>query len=277
MNKIAMKLVADGHLTKERALEIEKRAEQLADQVAQNPKLLGEALQKTGGAFGNFFSKAKTYMADKGPEMAGAALLSMLAGGVGSAAESAVEHARDKVRKTKNFTEMMAANPHLADMDTAQVQRAFNTLHTFNPAYASDPFVAGEFVKQTLGQESFNLGGLGAIVKARKDLGDATRGGSTFGPEFFKDFAKGRPYDPEEYAFEAKRRGWTEADRGKEVAHQDELRRSALDKAMFERDRSESEAGQADVEWRRQQEELEQLKAENEALNAVEYVGGKIR
>jgi hypothetical protein len=263
MNKLAQKMVAGGYLTPEKVQEIEKRAERMVDELAKNPKLLASALMKVAGPVPGmaaegpgFFGKIYESMRARAPDMLGIAAVSAISGGLGSMAESAFRHTRDRVMKSRNYNQMMEANPHLADMDATQVQRAFNTLQRLNPHYAADPMVAGEFVKQTLGQESLNLAGLGNIVKARKDLSDSGRGGSTFGPEFFAKAMPSRPLDPRESEWaaakerrEAERFGWEEKDRPIE-----------LQRAADEEARRATEHGRRGVEHGWKGEEHEQKK-----------------
>jgi len=167
--------------------------------VVNDPKLM----EKASGMFGDVL----THMREQAPAMIGASALAAIAGGLGSAAENAIERMRDRHRRAKNYSEMLSANPFLADHDPTTVQRAFNALHSLNPQYASDPFVAGEFVKQTIGQESLNFGGLGAIVKARKDLAD-TKSRPTLSTDFFSKMLPKAPADAAEYGFRRKEREW---------------------------------------------------------------------
>jgi len=54
------------------------------------------------------------------------------------------------VTKGGDFRQMMEANPNLGELDSAAVHRAFNTLHRFSPELASDPIVAGSWIKRTV-------------------------------------------------------------------------------------------------------------------------------
>jgi len=268
MNKLAKKMVAGGYLTPQKVQEIEKRAEQFVDELSQDPRLLMRAMTKVAapGRSRQLFGETLDQMRGRAPEMLSLAALSAIAGGLGSAAESAFRQGREKITKAKNYNQMMEANPHLADMDSTQVQRAFNTLHGLNPHYASDPLVAGEFIKQTLGQESLNLAGLGNIAKARKDLSDSSRGGGAFGPEFFASITpKGRVWDPRErdwmaareqrdvqkFEGEAQRADAEEARRaaehgwkGEESERKRELHPFSLEKAPYDTDIAREKAYQ---------------------------------
>ena len=61
-------------------------------------------------------------------------------------------------------------------VDARMVQRHFDTLHKFNPEYASDPMVAGTYVQSSLDYARPNIETLNNVVKARADLQRSGRG-----------------------------------------------------------------------------------------------------
>lgn len=86
--------------------------------------------------------------------------------------------AKRGITKTRNYQNMLAANPELKQMPAKQVQQAFSVLHHFNPEFASDPTVSGAWVKRqaTFGEDAFgNSQELGQLITSRKNLGDAKR------------------------------------------------------------------------------------------------------
>ena len=71
---------------------------------------------------------------------------------------------------------MLGANPTLRVKGNLPfVKRHFNTLHKFNPEYASDPHVAGSYIKSNIDLESDDIGAIHSLVQARKHIMDARR------------------------------------------------------------------------------------------------------
>lgn len=82
------------------------------------------------------------------------------------------------ITKTRNYQAMMSANPDLKQLPAKQVQNMFSVLHRFNPDFASDPTVAGAWVKRqaTYGEDSLgNANELKTLVDARKNINDTRR------------------------------------------------------------------------------------------------------
>jgi hypothetical protein len=76
------------------------------------------------------------------------------------------------ISKTRNYRTMLEANPDLKDLPAANVQKAFATLHRFNPEFAGDPTVAGSFVRRQAQFPEFDTNQLANLVGARKNLSD---------------------------------------------------------------------------------------------------------
>jgi hypothetical protein len=103
-------------------------------------------------------------------------------GGVGAAAAAGIayslagdlyEAARRGLTKTRHYKAMLKENPDLADIPAKDVQKTFSVLHRFNPDFASDPYVAGQFVRQQARLASpFDTQQLSTLIGARKNLGD---------------------------------------------------------------------------------------------------------
>ncbi len=75
--------------------------------------------------------------------------------------------------KTRNYRKMMEANPDLDELPATEVQKVFNVLHRFNPDFASEPTVAGHFVRNHAKIEGTGMGDqrlLGDLVKSRNEL-----------------------------------------------------------------------------------------------------------
>jgi hypothetical protein len=87
---------------------------------------------------------------------------------------------RSAMTKGKNYKGMLDVNPDLGKKDSKQVQLAFNTLSRFNPHYASDPSVAGAYVRQQLDMERVDLNSINSLVAANKSISGGQR--PTFDP-----------------------------------------------------------------------------------------------
>lgn len=76
--------------------------------------------------------------------------------------------------KGRHYKNMLEANPELrAKGNLPFVKRHFNTLHKFNPEYASDPHVAGSYIKGNIDLESDDIGAIHNLVKARREIQQA--------------------------------------------------------------------------------------------------------
>jgi hypothetical protein len=70
---------------------------------------------------------------------------------------------------------MIAENPDLSDHAAKDVQRSFNTLHRFNPEFASDPTVAGAFVRKQMSLGEFDTKMLTEMIGARSNLNNVKK------------------------------------------------------------------------------------------------------
>jgi hypothetical protein len=76
-----------------------------------------------------------------------------VAAGIGAGfagAEKAIGSIKERFGKQRDFKAMMDANPHLGKMDAGNVQLVYNSMRKAAPALASDPLLAGSFVRKTL-------------------------------------------------------------------------------------------------------------------------------
>lgn len=86
--------------------------------------------------------------------------------------------AKRGITKTRNYKQMMNANPELRDLPAKSVQKAFSVLHRFNPEFSGDPTVAGAWVKRqaTFGEDSFgDVNQMKQLIDSRKSLADTKR------------------------------------------------------------------------------------------------------
>jgi hypothetical protein len=117
-----------------------------------------------GGAMAGRFGNA---MAGIGASV-GAGIAYSLAGDLYDAA-------RRGITKSRNYKNMMQDNPDLENLPAKNVQQAFSALHRFNPEFASDPTVAGSFVRRQATLEEFDPQMLTQLVGARKNLVDTKK------------------------------------------------------------------------------------------------------
>lgn len=139
-----------------------------------------------------FIKRAMNWGAVRGGLSAGAGVVGKgalaLGGAVGAAAAGGIalalagdmyDAAKRGITKGRNYTAMMQANPHLQKMPAKEVQKAFSVLHRFNPEFASDPTVAGAWVKSRVSLGADELYGdttmLKSLVDSRKNLTDVKR------------------------------------------------------------------------------------------------------
>jgi hypothetical protein len=90
-------------------------------------------------------------------------------------ADAAIDSIRTPLHKRRSFSKMMDDNPKLKKENDKDVKRIFNTLHKFNPHMASDPLVAGSFMRRAL---QFKDEGIQPVdVKTLAEVGKLTREG----------------------------------------------------------------------------------------------------
>lgn len=89
---------------------------------------------------------------------------------MGVVAMDALGAAKDAVSKSRGFKSMVEGNPDLNKMDRNKVQTYYNTLHRFNPEMASDPFVAGAWVRKIKEYDYVDPKTVGDLIQARGRL-----------------------------------------------------------------------------------------------------------
>ncbi len=109
------------------------------------------------------------------------------AAGVGGAVAAGIAYAlagdmydaaKRGITKSRNYRDMLDANPDLKQFDAKTVQKSFSVLHRLNPEFASDPTIAGSWVKRqaTFGEDTLgDANSLKQLVDARKGLHDVRR------------------------------------------------------------------------------------------------------
>jgi len=88
-------------------------------------------------------------------------------GGAMAGSESLINAASSTISRSRGYQGMMENNPELGKMDQKRVSAAFKTLHRFNPEMASDPYVAGGWVKRVTDYDYVDPKTIGDLVAAR--------------------------------------------------------------------------------------------------------------
>lgn len=118
-----------------------------------------EEKEKTAGFLGKIWEGLKHGTRDVGrgsdfasrfgealvPAMGVAAVGGTLAGGI-----EGYKAVKEKFTKTRDYKNMLEANPELKKMDAASTQMIYNSLRSTAPSLAGDPLVAGSFVRRVM-------------------------------------------------------------------------------------------------------------------------------
>lgn len=189
---IIEKLASEGHLTEEQIERIGKSVAEFKEALDSDPALMKEAVDKLAFKFPTWVKPGATrvgfkqqaigHAMDVAPMAAGAGALGAALGLTQRAAGAGVGAAKGSIQKSVNYKKMIEENPDLREADPNVTQKAFNTLHKFNPDYASDPMVAGTFVKNVVDQERIDIGTVNSLVQARKNLADRSGPTDLLGP-----------------------------------------------------------------------------------------------
>jgi hypothetical protein len=180
MTTFVEKLAASGHLDGDGVERIGRNVSEFMKLAKADPSFHHEALKALGmdkeAGFGGAASSGFGHAVGTLAAGAGISL-------AGMAATDAYRAIKGSVMKGRNYKGMLDENPDLgAKRDAKKVQKAFSTLHKFNPEYASDPFVAGEFVRNTLDMDRVDIGTVNSLTQARKNITDAGRHNYSFDP-----------------------------------------------------------------------------------------------
>lgn len=227
---VVEKLAAEGHLTEEQVGRIGRSVADFMDAVRKDPALMKEAMEKSGQ--GGFLGSAWGHAKSMAPYAAGSALLGGAMGLTAHAAKTGFGAAQDHIQKAQSYKTMISENPQLAQADPGLVQKAFNTLHRFNPEYAGDPLVAGTFVQNVVEQERLDIGTVKSLVDARKAM---SQGGGGRGSEFFSM----PPHDIGQKMENGQR----------QTQQRSELHGESMEKAKYETARARDEAARAELQY----------------------------
>src|SRR6185295_1489676 len=149
MSKVIEKLAAEGRLNPAQVERIGSNVADFMKAANADPALYEAALEKTsfpdmggvGKAVGSVF-EGIPWKPIVGTAAVGAGLE------LGARAiKGTYDAVKGSIDKARHYKQMMEHNEDLATKDPKIIQRAFNTLHKFNPGYASDPLVSGQFVR----------------------------------------------------------------------------------------------------------------------------------
>jgi hypothetical protein len=231
-------LVKTGHLSEQKLQEIEKQAEDLVSRLS--PAELEEALEKVG------FPGDKLFEGISG-DLASKARQALVVGGLGLGTDLAVQGGRALyalIHKKHSFSKMLEANPQLAELpDQQKIQRNFETMYRFNPAYASDPHVAGSVVKIMYDQELLDP----SIVKGLIDTNSSLQKGN---PHSAMDFFAGLKGEP-----------------GPDPYKADQAQRQAAEHEMKTREHG----------WKQEDREYQAAKVKNEGLGALDAMNARVK
>lgn len=156
------KFAADNNLTQAQVDKIRQNVSDFMKCATQDPELLSDALEKLG-------FDLKPWGTALGNTAKGLATVALFAGAA-NAVGDVYETAKDSIQKSRNYKAMMDQNPELRDLDATKVQQSFNTLHRFNPQYAQDPVVAGEWVASNARRQGIDWTQLKNVVDASKSM-----------------------------------------------------------------------------------------------------------
>jgi hypothetical protein len=155
----------------------EVKSSPFKDEIVENlDSLIKQAINwgAVGGA-----AKSGLGAMGRGAAHVGGAVGTAALGGIALAlAGDMYDAAKRGLTKTRNYQNMLQANPDLKQLPAKNVQNAFSVLHKFNPDFASDPTVAGAWVKRqaTFGEDALaDTNQLKQLVDARKNIVDSRK------------------------------------------------------------------------------------------------------
>jgi len=135
---------------------------------------MANALQGAGQQAG-FFGRMGSSMAQGAGAVGGAAAMGIAY----SLAGDMYDSLKRGITKSRDYRVMLEENPDLKSKPAKDVQKAFAVLHRFNPDFASDPTVAGAFVRRQAdfpdGSYAGDIGMLKNLVDSRKNMNDSRK------------------------------------------------------------------------------------------------------
>lgn len=148
---LLQKMAAINMLDEVQIAAVRERANALAERVVKaglSPKKFQAGLEKRaqGPLAPPVSITGKQALILAGVGLGAAALQPLLSHGL----TKGVDAISRALTKGGDFKKMMESNPGLAELDSTMVNRAFSTLHRFNPEYASDPLIAGSWIRRNV-------------------------------------------------------------------------------------------------------------------------------
>lgn len=147
----AYELFANGDISGEELLELEKFAEALDKQAAKG-KSLTERLRDAVPRYvepqappGMFSNPARTALALGGLALAAPALAY-----AGSKIPNTLQAGVNRLRFERDLNRAIEVNPSIGDSDDPDLRMAYKTLQTTNPDYAKDPLIAGTILDMVM-------------------------------------------------------------------------------------------------------------------------------
>jgi hypothetical protein len=171
MSKTVEKMAASGELSAEEIERIGRNVSDFIKAAEQDPALFEEAVEKLA-----FLEMEKVPWKQVGGTLLAAGAIDLGA----RAASDIYSGVKGAIQKARGYKSMLLENEDLAKADPKVVQRAYNTLHKFNPHYADDPLVAGQFVRSVVETSRVPMDAINQLVQSRKNIGD-TKGYTPFG------------------------------------------------------------------------------------------------
>jgi hypothetical protein len=145
---IIEKLAEDNYLTAEQVESIGRHVSEIIAAVDQHPEILKEA---------GIAPNMKDVFLQHVLPMTGAGVLGALSlRGIDTLINKVKEHTVGEHRKEEAFNNMLNAHPDLSERDPGKLRTHFDSLYHFSPTYATDPLMAGEYVRQTMDTQGIN-------------------------------------------------------------------------------------------------------------------------
>ena len=139
---IIEKLASEGHLTNEQLEKIGKNVNEIMSAIDKNPAILKEA--------GLPADTGNVFMHQVLPATAGGLLGVLGLRGIDTIMSKIKKHTIEPHRKEEAYNNMLDTHPDLAERDQSKVRLHFDSLFHFSPMYATDPLMAGEYVRQNM-------------------------------------------------------------------------------------------------------------------------------
>jgi len=172
---IINELVETGKLTDEQVERIGRNTSEFIKEAQANPELFEQAMEKLSAIDPKMLKDMLIYTG----ALSAMGLAARAGEGLINRGFGAIS---DAINKSRSYKAMMDDNPQLGEMDSESVQKSFDTLYRFNPHYAKDPMVAGQYVSQAVSMEGAPIKSINELVSSRKQIAE-TRKSESLLPE----------------------------------------------------------------------------------------------